>query len=163
MLFTTWGLARILTFEPKAFVMCGVPGAGKTTWAKKLAKEQNACIISGDRIRFELYGNEANQGNWSDIWNRLVDLVSENCHRNIVVDGVHAPAAYRAETLTMLRSVGYREVQLLVLDAPLELALRQNQQRARNVPEYVIRKMYQDLQKGLGGIHGEGFSEVIFM
>jgi predicted kinase len=148
--------------EPNAWVMCGIPGSGKTTLAKKLSKKQNACVISGDDISDELFGNDPGQKNWNDIWNRLVELVEENCHRNLIIDGVHASESHRAETLTLLKSYGYRSVELVVLDVALETALMQNSQRTRNVEEYVIRKMHQDLQRGSETVYSEGFSKVTF-
>jgi predicted kinase len=55
----------------KAFVMVGAPGSGKSTFASKLAESENAFIVSGDNVRAELYGNEATQGHWPDIQDRL--------------------------------------------------------------------------------------------
>jgi len=38
------------------YVMCGLPGSGKSTWAKNKAKEANTVIVSPDAIRTMLFG-----------------------------------------------------------------------------------------------------------
>ena len=42
-------------------LMVGLPGSGKTTYAKKLAKQQNAVLFSPDDWQFKLFGNDINQ------------------------------------------------------------------------------------------------------
>ncbi len=37
-------------------VMCGLPGSGKSYWAKRLAKEMGAEVVSSDRLRQEMFG-----------------------------------------------------------------------------------------------------------
>lgn len=148
---------------PRAWILCGVPGAGKTTLAKQLAGTHNAHVISGDDISDELFGRDLGGKSWGPIWDRLVDLVEENCHRNIIIDGVHASRGYRAETATLLRSYGYRDIELVVLDVALPKALRQNAQRERNVEEWVIKAMYEHLQKDLETVCTEGFTKITFL
>lgn len=41
----------------KAYVMIGIAGSGKSSWAKKNAKILNAEVISSDDIRIELFGS----------------------------------------------------------------------------------------------------------
>ena len=40
------------------FVLVGLPGVGKTEWAKKKQEETGAMIISRDDIRYCVFGNE---------------------------------------------------------------------------------------------------------
>lgn len=147
----------------KAFVLCGAPGAGKTTHSLQLAKKHHAVILSGDDVRSELYGDASIQGSWDEIWSRMDELVAENCDRSIVVDGTHCRPDYRAETLTLLRSYGYDEIHAVVIDRPLEVCLRQNASRKRNVPEHVIRRMHEELARSKQGIGNEGFSSVSYL
>jgi predicted kinase len=152
-----------MSADPKAWILCGIPGSGKTTLAKKLAKKHNAHVISGDDISDELFHSDPSGKSWGPIWDRLVELVEENCHRNIIVDGVHASRGYRAETLTLLESYGYRNIELIVIDCTLEKALRQNAQRDRNVEEWVIRAMHKELCHGLETVCTEGFTKITFL
>ena len=147
----------------QAFVMVGPPGSGKTTYSRKLTKEHRAAFLSGDDIRDELYGDASIQGSWDEIWSRMDELVAENCHRCIVVDGTHCRPDYRAETLTLLRSYGYTDIHAIVVDRPLAVCLQQNRQRSRQVPEHVIKQMHEELASSKQGIGNEGFSSVLYV
>lgn len=39
------------------YILCGLPGSGKSTWAKEKVKEQNTVIICRDAIRTMIKGN----------------------------------------------------------------------------------------------------------
>jgi predicted kinase len=147
-----------------AFVMVGAPGAGKSTYAVKLAKERNAVIISGDDVRAELFGSAEIQGNWFAIWDRIVELVEGYSDRDIILDGTHYREDYRAEAVTMLRSYGYFNVEAVVVNPSLATCLARNFQRAdRNVPDYVVKEMHEKLQRSLKGINSEDFDRVSYV
>ena len=147
-----------------AFVMVGAPGAGKSTYAKKLAETENAVIISGDDVRKELFGSAEIQGNWYAIWDRIVELVEENVGRNIILVGTSHRKDYRAEIIDMFRSYGYWGVNAVVLNPSLATCLARNFQRAdRNVPDYVVKDMYENLQRSLKGLDTEDFDNVIYV
>lgn len=144
-----------------AYVMVGAPGAGKSTHAAKLAKEQNAVIISGDDIRAELFGSAEIQGDWDKIWGRIDELVSENAHRNVILDGTHYRASYRAEAICLLRSYGYDCIEAVIVNPSLATCLARNfQRRDRNVPDYVVIDMHETLQKSLQQIEVELFDRL---
>jgi protein phosphatase len=145
----------------KAYVMVGAPGAGKTTFAANLAKTENAVILSGDRIRAELYGNEASLGQWTEIQDRLEELLAEAAGSNVVLDGTYYRREYRGEALTLLHSYGYTDVEAVVVNPSLETCILRNATRHRHVPRHVIEQMHGKLQKSLRGIDAEGFSRVV--
>jgi predicted kinase len=147
-----------------AFVMVGAPGAGKSTYAAKLAKERDAIILSGDDVRKELYGSAEIQGNWFAIWDRIVELVEGYSDRNVILDGTHYREDYRAEAITMLRSYGYFNVEAVVINPSLATCLARNFQRAdRNVPDYVVKEMHEKLQRSLGKIEREDFDKIHYV
>jgi predicted kinase len=147
-----------------AFVMVGAPGAGKSTYAAKLAETEDAIIISGDDVRKELFGSADIQGNWFAIWDRIVELVEGYADRNVILDGTHYREDYRAEAITMLRSCGYYSVEAVVVNPSLATCLARNFQRAdRNVPDYVIKEMHEKLQRSLGKIDLEDFDKIHYV
>lgn len=144
--------------------MVGAPGAGKSTYAHKLAEQENAIIISGDSIRNELYGSPEIQGNWDEIWARIDLYVSQWCHRTIILDGTHYRRDYREEAYTLLKSYGFDKIEAIVVDSSLATCLARNfQRRDRNVPDYIVKEMYDKLQKSLKTITQEPFDHIHFV
>jgi predicted kinase len=144
----------------KAFVMVGAPGAGKSTFASKLAETENAFVISGDEIREELYGGEAGQGQWTEIHDRIEELVSEAVGTPVILDGTHYLSSYRREAISLLRSYGYDEVEAVVVNTPLEECIQRNANRHSGVPRHVLLGMHHKLQSSLEFIDIEGFDRI---
>lgn len=143
--------------------MVGAPGSGKSTYAGRLAKRENAVVVSGDDIRAELYGDADIQGEWMAIQDRIENLIEENVGRVLIMDGTHYRAKYRRDSIALLQSYGYHDIRAIVVNPPLEICLKQNAARARNVPELVIEKMHSALQASLRGVDTEGFSVVEYV
>lgn len=154
-----------MSADPKAWILCGIPGSGKTTFARKLAKKNRATYISGDLLRDQLEDSGISNPCWAEIWSEVESAVEEAAGQghDVVVDGVHSSKACRAETAGLLRGFGYSYLELVVIDCPLERALAQNKQRDRVVDEYIIRNMHRELQKGLNSICSEGWDRVYFV
>jgi predicted kinase len=146
----------------KAFVMIGAPGSGKSTAARKLAKEHNAVIVCGDKIRRELYGDAANQGNWAEVHNEIVEQLEENVGKTIVLDGTHYCSSYRVGAQITLMTYGWEHIIAYVVNPSLERCIIQNSLRSRNVPRYIIQSMWEKLQASLPNLEHEGFSEVVY-
>ena len=54
---------------PKLEILIGLPGSGKSTYAKKEHKSNsNSVYLSSDKIREELYGNESVQGSPAEVF-----------------------------------------------------------------------------------------------
>ncbi|HAU35476.1 MAG TPA: phosphohydrolase, partial [Lysinibacillus sp.] len=45
----------------KVIFTVGLPGSGKSTFVKQLAKRENAVVLSSDAIRQELFGDATKQ------------------------------------------------------------------------------------------------------
>ena len=146
-----------------AYILVGAPGSGKSTYAEKLSKAENAVIISGDDIRAELYGSAEIQGNWVEIYDRIEELVAENCHRCVILDGPHYLREYREEAIALLRSYGYENIEAIVMDASLATCLARNFQRSRNVPDYVVKGIHEKLQQSTKDILAENFTRFHFV
>jgi predicted kinase len=145
----------------KAFVMVGAPGAGKSTAARKLAKEYNAVIVCGDEIRRELYGDAANQGNWVEIHDKIVEQLEENVGKSVIVDGTHFNSSYRVGALLTLKTYGWNDVTAYLVNPTLDQCLIQNSLRSRVVPRQVVISMHTKLQKTLKHLPAEGFTNII--
>ena len=145
----------------KAFVMVGAPGSGKSTAARKLAKDHNAVIVCGDEIRRELYGDAANQGNWIEIHDKIVEQLEENVGKSVIVDGTHFNSSYRVGALLTLKTYGWEDITAYLVNPTLDQCLIQNSLRSRVVPRQVVISMHTKLQKTLKHLPNEGFTNII--
>ena len=145
----------------KAFVMIGAPGSGKSTAARKLAKEHNAVIVCGDKIRRELYGDAANQGNWVEIHDKIVEQLEENVNQTVILDGTHFNSSYRVGALLTLKTYGWDDITAYLVNPTLEQCLIQNSLRSRVVPRQVVLSMYEKLQLSLDELPNEGFTNIL--
>lgn len=62
--------------EDSLVIMVGIPGSGKSTLAKKIVKDESQ-IVSTDKIRGEINGNEAEQSNASEVFNEYHRRIDE--------------------------------------------------------------------------------------
>jgi len=148
-----------------AYVMVGAPGSGKSTYAGELVLRENANIICGDSIREELYGDASIQGNWTEIHDKIEEYVAECAERGIpvILDGTHWKRSYRAEAITLLQSYGYDYIEAIVCNPSLATCMSRNWTRKRNVPDYVLKRIYEGLQSSMKNILDEPFAKVTFV
>ena len=137
--------------KPYLIVMCGLPGSGKSTFAKNSITINNGeevykpKIYSSDKIREETYHKSKitrteNQMLFAKIHERIkLELLSG---KDIIFDATSINRKYRGELLTALKDVDYLPV-CIYIDAPLSICLQNNLGRApkKRVPTYVIENM----------------------
>lgn len=128
---------------PKIYVMCGIPGSGKSYEAKRIAAENDAVIISSDDIREEIYGDASIQGKPCKVFNRFYKYARRefDAGRNLVLDATNIK---RKERKKVFRTFGEEtdKIYAVVMDTPLEVCLERNRKRDRHVPEDVIYTMH---------------------
>lgn len=127
----------------KLVLMVGIPGSGKTTLSKMLI-ERGYAVLNADSIREELWGDATDQREASKVFEiffkRLDDLL--DLQKDIVIDNTNTNPRHREQSIVRARQKGYEDIQLWVLDVPLELCLERNKTRERQVPEDIVTKMH---------------------
>lgn len=117
---------------PTLYIMIGIPGSGKTTYAKKNLHE--AVYIGTDAIRKKLYGKEMTIRGWRKIRRMVPKLAA--CHlrkgRDVVVDCTNITVHNRKRYFRHLPKD--TSVVAVFLDTPVQNAIENNRKRARNVP-----------------------------
>lgn len=137
-----------------AHVMIGAPGSGKSTMALKLSEIFDSVIVSTDKIRESLYGDESEQGDWKEIESELRRLVrcAKASGRNVIIDATHARAKYRKSVAKFLNECGFEFIVPVLVHPSLEACLEQNRSRERKVPQRVIIQMWQSIQQNVNSL-----------
>lgn len=133
----------IVGIGPCVFWMIGLSGSGKSTIAKEYAKQYNATILSSDKIREELYGDENIQGDNNEVFS-LLHTRAYNYLRNgisVVYDATNLTRKNRAHFFKFLRDkcVPVKHY-AVVMCKSYNLCVQDNLNREKVVPDHVIRK-----------------------
>jgi predicted kinase len=129
-------------------LLIGLPGSGKSSIATKLVEANpQRCLISTDAIRAQLFGDEAVQGAWSQIWRELEQQMQNavNVRVETIFDATNVVRKQRREAIALARQCGFTYITALWLNTPLTTCLERNQNRDRRVPVSVILDMYRCL------------------
>lgn len=136
--------------KPVVFIMCGVPGAGKTFFAKTVLANNpfhHRVYISSDDIREEICADAADQSKNAevfDIFYRRARTAIENGY-DVVLDATHLTkkARWRCRFEFQDLDCGFIAVQLTT---PIEKAKYRNKNRDRVVPDYAMNRMIKAFQ-----------------
>lgn len=139
------------------YLMVGIPGAGKTTWAKA----QTDCVYLGsDELRRRLYGREMTPRGYRKIHRIMAREAAAHLSvgQNVVVDSAHISRNSRRKLLKLIPSDVKRVA--VFIDTPLKQALENNQHRNRHVPEPGIRFLKLRLRPPE---QSEGFDKILYI
>jgi len=124
---------------PKLFIMIGLSGSGKSTYAKQIAEEENAVILSSDAIRFEMLGSEDNQDKNAEVFQELNKRLILNLKNgnNVVYDATNLSSRRRKSLINNLK-IESLEVYAKVVNTLIELCIERDSGRDRSVGVGVI-------------------------
>lgn len=130
----------------KFIMMIGIAGSGKSTFAEKIAQREDAVVLSSDKLREELFENvwefRRNAELFGEMYRRAYKYLCEG--RNVILDATNI---YRRQRKYILKKFKAFFKECYFIKTPLSRVLYQNRQRDRNVPEYIIRRMYARIQE----------------
>lgn len=129
----------------KLIMTKGLPGSGKSTWAKK----QNAYRINKDDLRSMM-----NNGIWSKINEKYILVVRDNIIKlhlgdknDVIVDDTNLAPKHQARLEQLAKEFGADFEIKDFTDVPLEECIRRDQKRPNYVGEKVIKQMYNQFLK----------------
>ena len=128
--------------RPKILLLMGLPGSGKTTYAKELVSD-GWVRSSKDDLRSMMDNGKWSKGNEKRVL-RLRDQIirdAVNSGSNVVVDDTNFEDRHRDHISALAEECG-ADFEVLFIDTPLEECISRNENRANKVPLSVINNMY---------------------
>lgn len=130
-------------------LMMGVPGSGKTTYAKKMMGDYDI-YVSRDEIRFGLVKEDepyfSKENEVLQTFIRTIDDALPKAQRYVIADATHLNIGSRAKILKNLHNKP-DSVYVVYVAVSLQTALERNAQREGRalVPESSIKNMYKSI------------------
>ena len=153
--------------DPSLVVLIGAAGAGKSTFAARIFAPDE--ILSSDRFRQMVSGDEADQGATQAAFGRLHRELARRmaAGRLTVVDATSIEPSSRRALLVRAAAAGVPAT-AIVLDLPAETVLARNAaRRPRVVDEEIVRHHLSRLRASLDGpappLLREGFAQVVIL
>ena len=138
-------------------ILIGCPGSGKSTFAKKLCKENKNCIhISRDDIRFSLIDPDKEEyfSRENEVFEIFTDKISEALKQKdafVIADATHINPASRSKLVYNLDiDLNTININYIFFNTSLKDCLKNNEKRKGTkfyVPRGVIRRMHSQLKK----------------
>lgn len=132
---------------PEFIMMVGLPASGKSTYAEKLAKRIDADLHSTDEIRKEICGDENSQEKNDEVFQIVRKRIKDSLKsgRNTIYDATNIHSTYRMAFLNELENEDIECITTCkIMRTPFNVCLRRNSQRDREVPNFVIERMYKN-------------------
>jgi predicted kinase len=130
--------------RPRLIVLVGLPGSGKSTWAK----QQGVAVISSDRIRYLLADDERDQNIHGDVFATLRYLLRRRflLRRPLtIVDATNLSLRERRPYIKTAQLYDC-QVEAVFFDTPVEVCKERNRSRERIVPDEAIDMMAERLR-----------------
>lgn len=126
-----------------AFVTVGAPGSGKSTWAKSLGEFYEVNLDDFRKLVSNSESNQAATGEAVKLRDETLNWLGL-AYKNIVISDTNANVTHRTKLLEHLKELGYTTI-VTLMKADLETCLERNQNRNRVVPEYAVRRIYNEI------------------
>ena len=148
--------------------LSAIAASGKSTWAKSYKlnhKDENVFIVSSDEIRKELTGVYQNLNYEKEVWEiyfKRIDILRDaNKDCTIICDSTNIINAHR-KILGNLPGFDKKTLVVISKDLPVILERNRSRDRAKYVPEFAIKEMWEQWEK-VDEETAKLFDEVIYV
>ena len=119
-------------------VLSGVPGSGKSYFstAFKNAKSKHVYVISSDKLRAMILGNQRDLSEDELIWKIFYSLVktySIDKDGIVILDATHSKKTYRLDNIRPFKPL-FDQIDLVCFRLDKELVIEQNRERENPIP-----------------------------
>lgn len=143
---------------PVLYMMVGLAGSGKSTYANKLSKSKKIEVFSSDELRKELYGDvnfmDKNGELFTELEKRIKNTLSLG--NSAIYDATNISAKKRVAFLKYIAKIPCKKI-CVIIYSTYEDCIRNNSNRERKVPDYVIENMMKSWNTPY---YGEGWDEI---
>lgn len=145
----------------KLIFLVGLSGSGKSTWAEEFVKDNDAEVLSSDRLRLELFGDENDQRHNSEVFNELhrraIKFLKQG--KTVVYDATGLSGSRRKGFLKQLSQISCWKA-CLVFAVPFSTCVDRDSKRSRSVGREVVLKQMKQFQMP----HmNEGWDEILML
>lgn len=133
------------------WILCGIPGSGKSTWAESFIKTfndtgDNFVRVSRDEIRFELLSDDDDYFKYETlVWDIYIRHIRAGIvqYDNVIADATHLDERSRTKLIKELNLHKDVKINCIYFDVPIETCIARNSSRMGRafVPTSVIRRM----------------------
>ena len=147
------------------YIAVGLPGSGKSTYAKNFIKDKNIEYLSSDELRAVYGKDETDQSVTSIVFGHIKRKVDEFLKdgKNVLVDATSVNRRERSDYINTAKKYGAKVIALVFkMDRQglIDRNKKRGEQGGRVVPDWVIDKM---LSKYEEPSTSEGIDEVIYV
>lgn len=142
----------------KLILLVGIPGSGKTTYAKNYIEQNpNTIHLSSDAIRKELYGDENIQGNPGEVFALMQKRAVESLNNgsDVLYDATNITRKDRSGIIGVCPK--FAKIECHIIWAPIEECIKRDASRERTVGKEVIDRMLKRFQ---APYYDEGIDEI---
>lgn len=148
--------------KPTLYVLCGLQGSGKSTYARKLEKEEGCFVVSSDEIRKQ-YPNAKNDTVFQMVYRLANDALIDGL--NVVIDATNITVKSRRQVFANIKADCHK--QCVVICTPykeciMRVDLRNNHlyKNEHFVPLEVLERYYKSFEVPF---NEEGWDSVVWV
>ena len=138
------------------YILCGIPGSGKTTKSHELVTLHNAKLYCADELFRYTQPKDMKQA-LSETYSQMAsELLAGN---NVVYDDLNHRLDQRLNILSAVSDIECKKI-LLVMDTPIDECLIRNANREVRVTDFTIRRVHDRFQRPT---LEEGWDEIVYV
>jgi len=147
------------------YITVGLPGSGKSTYAKNFIKDKDIEYLSSDELRAKFGSGETDQTCTNQVFSHIKKTVDEFLKdgKNVLVDATSVNRKERSDYINTAKKYGAKVVAIVFkMDRQglIDRNKKRGEQGGREVPTFVIDKM---LAKFAEPLYDEGIDVIIYV